>query len=270
MTSDKGVSRSNAGTISFFVSESFYFENRLENTDNWVSDQFDVRHKRIRSYALGSNMAEFVQIDIQLSRPSTITCAPTRPSAAVFWLQGITLLWMLVECGLSLYAAAAAHSPAMLAFGSDSLVELLSAGVVLLQFLPQVSISERNAARAAGALLFTLALIVCIMAIGSLALHVRPETSRLGIGITVAALIVMPVLAKLKRREARRSNNAALAADAMQSATCAYLAVVALVALAVNAVFHFAWFDSLAALVAIPLLLKEGRAAWHGRVCGCC
>ncbi len=122
-------------------------------------------------------MSEFVQIEVQLSRSSTVTCAPTGPSAAVFWLQGITLTWMLVECGLSLYAAAAARSPAMLAFGSDSFVELLSAGVVLLQFLPQVSICQRNAARTAGALLFALALIVCVMAIGSLALRLDPETS---------------------------------------------------------------------------------------------
>ena len=215
-------------------------------------------------------MSEFVQIEIQLARSSTVTCAATGRSTAVFWLQGITLIWMLVECSLSLYAAAAARSPAMLAFGSDSFVELLSAGVVLLQFLPQVSISQRNAARAAGALLFALALIVCVMAIASLALRLRPETSRLGIGITVAALIVMPILARLKRREARRSNNAALAADAVQSATCAYLAVIALAGLAINALFHIAWFDSLAALAAVPLLLKEGRAAWNGQACGCC
>jgi divalent metal cation (Fe/Co/Zn/Cd) transporter len=215
-------------------------------------------------------MSEFVQTEVQLSSSGTVTCAPTGRSAAVFWLQGITLMWMLVECGLSLYAAAAAHSPAMLAFGSDSFVELLSAGVVLLQFLPHVSISQRNAARAAGALLFALALVVCVMAIGSLALRLRPETSRLGIGVTMAALIVMPILATLRRREARRSNNAALAADAMQSATCAYLAAIALAGLAINALFHIALFDSLAALAAIPLLLKEGRAAWNGKACGCC
>jgi hypothetical protein len=177
---------------------------------------------------------------------------------------------MLVECGLSLYAATAARSPAMLAFGSDSFVELLSAGVVLLPFLPQVSISQRNAARVAGALLFALAVIVCVVAVGSLALRLRPETTRLGIGITVAALIMMPILARLKRREAHRSNNAALAADAVQSATCAYLAVVALAGLALNALFHIAWFDSFAALAAIPLLFKEGRAAWNGKACGCC
>jgi divalent metal cation (Fe/Co/Zn/Cd) transporter len=177
---------------------------------------------------------------------------------------------MLVECGLSLYAAAAARSPAMLAFGSDSFVELLSAGVVLLPFLPHVPFPNGTPLVLPGALLFALALIVCVMAIGSLALRLRPETSRLGIGITVAALIVMPILARLKRREARRSNNAALAADAVQSAACAYLALIALTGLTISALFHIAWFNSLAALAAIPLLLKEGRAAWNGKACGCC
>ncbi|HTB12471.1 MAG TPA: cation transporter [Bryobacteraceae bacterium] len=214
-------------------------------------------------------MSELVQFEIQRSKP-TVTCVPTRGSAAVFWVQGITLVWMLVECGLSLYAAAAAHSPVLLAFGSDSFVELLSAGVVLLQFLPHFSVSGRIAARAAGALLFCLALIVSILAVGSWWLHLRPETTRLGIGITMAALIVMPILARLKRRQAHRSNNVALAADAVQSATCAYLAVIALAGLAINALFDIAWFDSLAALAAVPLLLKEGRAAWQGKACGCC
>jgi divalent metal cation (Fe/Co/Zn/Cd) transporter len=214
-------------------------------------------------------MPELIQIDT-LSGSDNAPCASVRRSSRVLWLQGVTLAWMLVECGVSLYAAAAAHSPAMAAFGSDSLVELLSAGVVLLQFVPWVALSERRAARAAGVLLFALALIVGVLAVGSLALRMRPETSRLGIGITIAALMVMPILAGLKRREARRSNNAALAADAVQSATCAYLAGIVLVGVGINAVFHVAWFDSAAALVAIPLLVKEGRAAWNGRACGCC
>jgi divalent metal cation (Fe/Co/Zn/Cd) transporter len=214
-------------------------------------------------------MPELIQIDT-LSGSDNAPCASVRRSSRVLWLQGVTLAWMLVECGVSLYAAAAAHSPAMAAFGSDSLVELLSAGVVLLQFVPWVALSERRAARAAGVLLFALALIVGVLAVGSLALRMRPETSRLGIGITIAALIVMPILAGLKRREARRSNNAALAADAVQSATCAYLAGIVLVGVGINAVFHVAWFDSAAALVALPLLVKEGRAAWNGRACGCC
>jgi hypothetical protein len=82
----------------------------------------------------------------------------------VLWLQGITLAWMLVECGVSLYAAALARSPAMLAFGSDSLIELLSATVVLLQFLPRFPISHEQANRTTGLLLFALAVVVAAIA----------------------------------------------------------------------------------------------------------
>ena len=196
--------------------------------------------------------------------------APARPSKTVLWLQGITLAWMLVECGVSIYAAKAARSPALLAFGSDSFVELLSASLVLAQFIPGVAIAERRTSRLAGGLLFLLALIVAATAVVSLALRVKPETSVAGMAITIAALIAMPWLAWLKRREARRSGNIALAADAVQSATCAYLALITLVGLAVNAVFHIAWMDSLAALVAVPILIKEGRSAWRGQGCGCC
>ncbi|MGI8960364.1 MAG: cation transporter [Bryobacteraceae bacterium] len=177
---------------------------------------------------------------------------------------------MLVECSVALFAAAMARSPAMLAFGSDSLVELMSATVVLLQFLPHFSISEERAGRAASVLLFALAGVVAVTATLALTLHLRPETSILGIGITVAALVAMPILSWLKRREARRSKNAALAADAVQSATCAYLAGITLVGLAVNATLHIAWFDSAAAITALPLLLTEAKRAWHGDTCGCC
>ena len=213
-------------------------------------------------------MADFIQIGVQPAKPAVPRVA--RPGAAVLWLQGVTLAWMLVEFGVAAYAAATARSPALLAFGSDSLVELLSATVVLLQWIPRVSIPERRASRAAGLLLFVLAFVVAGIGVASLALRWQPETSCAGIAITIAALIAMPVLASLKRREARRSGNAALAADAVQSATCAYLALITLAGLAANAAFHIAWFDSLAALVAVPFLIKEGRSAWRGHACGCC
>jgi divalent metal cation (Fe/Co/Zn/Cd) transporter len=214
-------------------------------------------------------MSGFAQIGSQPSKPAPV-CEPVRRSSTVLWLQVVTLAWMVVECGVSLYAAAAAHSPAMLAFGSDSLVELLSAVVVLLQYARPASISQRKAGRIAAVLLFVLTLIVASTAVLSLALHQRPQTSFVGIIITVAALLAMPILAVLKRREARRSNNVALAADAVQSATCAYLALATLVGLAVNAAFHVPWVDSLAALVAVPILIHEGRSAWRGDDCACC
>jgi divalent metal cation (Fe/Co/Zn/Cd) transporter len=216
-------------------------------------------------------MTDFIQIGAQQVHPANRAAPPTaKPSTHVLWLQGVTLAWMLVEFGVSAYAAAAAHSPALLAFGSDSLVELLSATVVLLQWVPGVSLSERRAGRAAGALLLALAAVVAAIAVAALVLRLRPQASCPGMVITAAALVAMPVLAGLKRREARRTGNAALAADAVQSATCAYIALVTLVGLALNAAFHIAWFDSVAALAAIPFLVKEGRSAWQGHVCGCC
>jgi len=213
-------------------------------------------------------MPDLIQIGVPLLNPAIEGVA--RPRGIVVWLQVVTLVWMLLEFGISAFAAITARSPAMMAFGSDSLVELMSATVVLLQWSPKMRISERSAHRTAGILLFVLAAVVAVIAVGSLALRMEPETSRSGIGITIAALVAMPILAWLKRREARRSNNAALAADAVQSATCAYIALITLAGLAVNAIFHLPWFDSLAALAAIPILIKEGRSAWRGNSCGCC
>lgn len=175
-----------------------------------------------------------------------------------------------MECGVALYAAASAHSAAMLAFGSGSLVEMLSAGVVLLQFTKTVSLTGRMAARTASALLFALAAVVTVTAILALVFGIRPAASPAGLGITAAALVVMPVLAAWKRREARRHTNAALAADAVQSLTCAWLALTVLAGLAVNGALHAGWADPAAALIAVPLLLKEGREAWRGDACGCC
>jgi divalent metal cation (Fe/Co/Zn/Cd) transporter len=80
---------------------------------------------------------------------------------------------------------------------------------------------------------------------------------------------VMPVLAWLKRRQARVLDNRALAADATQSATCAYLAAVTLAGLAAYALFHVAWIDTVTALAAVPILVVEGRRTWRGEGCGC-
>jgi divalent metal cation (Fe/Co/Zn/Cd) transporter len=194
---------------------------------------------------------------------------PGRPglSRQIAWLQYVTIGWMLVECSLSLIAAVQAHSVALLAFGSDSLIELLSATVVLLQFLPRFPLRKTHAERSAAVLLFLLAAAVVVIAV--LSYQTPMETSCLGIGITAAALVIMPVLALLKRKQARRTSDRALAADAMQSATCAYLAAVTLAGLVIFVLWHVAWVDSIAALAAVPVLIIEGRRTWRGEACGC-
>jgi divalent metal cation (Fe/Co/Zn/Cd) transporter len=185
----------------------------------------------------------------------------------VAWLQSITISWMVLECAGALYAAARAHSVALLAFGSDSLIELLSAAVVLLQSLPRFPLSKRTAEKTAAMLLFLLAgVVVCIA--GFMWRGPR-ETSWLGIVITALALVVMPVLARLKRIEARLSGDGALAADATQSATCAYLAAITLAGLGIFAAWRVMWVDTIAALAAVPILILEGRRTWRGQGCAC-
>ena len=185
----------------------------------------------------------------------------------VAWLQTITLVWMVFECAASLLAAAQAHSAALLAFGSDSFIELLSAIVVLLQFLPRFPLKRSQAEKAAAILLFLLAAAVACIA--ALDWHGPLETSTLGIAVTALALIVMPLLARLKRNEAMRTGDGALDADSTQSATCAYLAAITLVGLVVFALWRITWIDSVAALAAVPILLIEGRRTWRGEGCAC-
>ena len=203
-------------------------------------------------------------------RAEVSKAAAAETVSTVYWLQGVTIAWMMAECGLSLWAAWKARSVALLTFGGDSLIELLSAAVVLMSVLPSFPLSRERAARWAGILLFGLAVAIALMAAMALVRGAQPEPSCLGIGVSAAALVVMPVLAWWKRRTAMGMGNAALAADAVQSATCAYLAAITLVSLAMNALLRIRWIDPVGALVALPVLIVEGRRAMRGDACTCC
>jgi len=201
---------------------------------------------------------------------SSISGCETPHTRVIGYLQGITIAWMVVECAVALLAAARAHSSVLLAFGSDSVIELLSATVVLMQFSKGIRLNANRASRIAGMLLFFLAAVVVTTSIASLVFHLESRPSLLGIGITVAAMIVMPILSAAKSHFAHLTGNGALAADSVQSATCAYLAAITLAGLAVNALFHLPWVDSVAALGVTPILILEGRRALRGENCGCC
>lgn len=187
-------------------------------------------------------------------------------------IQAITIAWMSAEAIISLSASWMAHSPALLAFGGDSAIELLSAAVVLWRFRAHAvpAHAERNASRIAGALLFALAAFVAVVSWTSLRGRHAPQPTYLGIAILIGAAIVMPWLAREKRRLSAATSSAALRADAAQSGLCAYLSLIALAGLVVNAVWHIGWADPLAALAITPLILWEGKEAIRGKACGCC
>ena len=178
---------------------------------------------------------------------------------------------MSIEAAVSLRAAWMARSPALAAFGGDSTIELLSAVVVLWRFRTGASEhAERRAARIAGGLLAALAVYVVLAAVMSLLGYSEPGPSYWGMAVLVGAALIMPVLAKEKRRLSAMTGSAALRADAAESALCAYLSIVALMGLAVHAIWHVAWADPVAALLITPLIVVEAWKAMHGKACGCC
>jgi divalent metal cation (Fe/Co/Zn/Cd) transporter len=178
---------------------------------------------------------------------------------------------MSAEAVVSLSAAWMAHSPALLAFGGDSAVELLSAVVVYWRFHSKWhETSERLAARITGGLLFALAVYVALIATWALLGHREVRPSYLGIVLLIVAAVVMPALARQKRQLSALTASAALRADAAESALCGYLSIIALAGLGANAFWGITWADPLAALCLIPLVAREGWQALKGRPCECC
>jgi divalent metal cation (Fe/Co/Zn/Cd) transporter len=186
-------------------------------------------------------------------------------------IQTVTIVWMTVEAAVALSAAWMARSPALLAFGGDSAIELFSAIVVLWRFRADADQeqSEKQAARIAAGLLFILAAYVVVVSTLTLLGYSEPKTTYVGIAVLVAATVIMPWFAKEKRNLSAMTGSAALRADAAESALCAYLAFVALVGLGINAIWHLKWADPIAALVIVPLILWEGWEAMRGKACGC-
>ncbi len=200
-----------------------------------------------------------------------MTAATTSPlsdvSRKVVQLQVVTLIWVSVEAIISLVKAWTSHSPALLAFGGDSLIELLSAAVVFWRF--RFLLAEARAARIAGGLLFALAGFVVLTSILNFLRYREAQRSLVGIGILVAAAVMMPWLASRKRNLAAVTSSAALKADAAESALCGYMAWIAVAGLVVNAIWNKPWADPVAALALTPLILREGWEAVHSSRLGC-
>lgn len=216
------------------------------------------------------------------SIPSTLTPARAADLRLALRLTYLTLGWMTIEGAASLWLGAKSDSLLLEGFGLDSVVELFSAGVLLWRLLVEaggradearIESVERKAARLVGWTLYGLAVFVALSS--AYGLFWRPRLtdtheSVWGIGIGIVAKVGMPILAGFKLKVAARLNSRALRADAMEAITCGYLSLVLIVGLAATRLFGWWWLDSVAALVLIPFLIKEGCAAVTGEGCGCC
>jgi divalent metal cation (Fe/Co/Zn/Cd) transporter len=187
-------------------------------------------------------------------------------------LEYFTIGWNMVEAGVAIGAGWFAGSIALVGFGVDSLIESLS-GLVLLWrlFSPAYDESrEMIALKLVGISFLILAAYVAFEAIKSLIVHEPPETSFVGIGLSVVSLIIMPLLARAKRLLASNLESRAMKADSRQTDLCAYLSAILLGGLVLNALLGWWWADPVAALIMVPIIAREGFEGLRGEVCEDC
>jgi divalent metal cation (Fe/Co/Zn/Cd) transporter len=187
-------------------------------------------------------------------------------------LEYLTIGWNALEAFVSILAGYLAGSTALIGFGVDSSIESISGGVLLwrLRDHQEHAARERTALRLVGITFLLLAAYVAFEAIQSLVARETPDPSMPGIGIAVLSLIAMPLLARAKRRVARRIQSEALRADSRQTTLCAYLSAILLAGLALNAWLGWWWADPVAALAMVPIIAHEGVEALQGERCESC
>lgn len=182
------------------------------------------------------------------------------------WVEYASIAWMAVECLVAIYSGLGTWSLALLAFGGDSLVELLSS-VAVAQHL-------RNALRGSederetkltewttALLLFSLIPVIGVATAYSYLNGIRPESSTLGIAVALAATLIMPFLWYEKKQIGSASNCLPLTIDAAESATCFSMSAALLAGLTINFVWKVPWVDYAAALVILAFVAKEAREA---------
>ena len=205
--------------------------------------------------------------DLALNRPALV-----RRGLRLNWL---TLAYNTVEAVVSVAAGLVAGSVALLGFGVDSGIEVTAS--VAAQWRLRVDVDperrervERLTRRVIGASFLALAVYVLVDSLTTLWRREAPEASRLGLVILVLSVVVMPVLARAKRRVALALKSRALEADAAQTSLCAYLSVIALAGVGLNAALSWWWADPVAALVMVPIIAKEGIEGLRGESdCDC-
>lgn len=184
------------------------------------------------------------------------------------WIVGFTIGYNLIEAVVSVVAGSAASSAALIGFGLDSLVEVLSAAAVAWQFSrADPEKYEKATLRVIALAFFLLAAYVSVSAVLSLTGAVEPEHSTLGIIITAVSVVVMPFVSWFERRTGRELGSATAIADSKQTLMCTYLSAAVLIGLLLNSVLGWTWADPIAALVIAVFAIREGIEAWKGDTC---
>jgi len=191
-----------------------------------------------------------------------------------FWLEYATVSWMVIEAAVAIWSGVQAASVCLLAFGIDSLIELVSAGVLIWRLNVEfrrgrafAESAERAASRIAGGLLVALAGYVMTAAAWKLWMQTGEAFSWPGLVVTMLAMPLMYVLARRKIAVAEALGSRAMRADAMESVTCGWLSLVVVVGLVAEGLTGAWWVDAVTSLGIVWFLVKEAREAWSGEDC---
>jgi len=204
---------------------------------------------------------------IEIRRP----LSPERRSLLqrrIRWIVAATITCNVIEAIIALAAGTVASSSALIGFGLDSIVEVLSAAAVAWQFAsPDPHRREKVALKVIAISFFGLAAFVTVDAARSLLGFAEPQHSVVGIVLAAVSVAIMPAFSWFKRRNGRERGSASAIADSKQTLVCSYLSAAVLIGLALNAVLGWAWADSVAALAIAAFAIKEGVEAWRGDAC---
>ena len=192
------------------------------------------------------------------------------------WLNYATLSYNIVEAGVSLLVGLLAGSVALVGFGFDSVIEVVAS--IAAQWRLRADLAserrervEQTSHRVVGWCFLALGAYVAYESVESLWTRSRPDRTLIGIAVLAASAVVMPLLARAKRRVAHALESRSLGSEAAQTSLCAYLSIIALAGVALNALFGWWWADPLAALAMVPIIAKEGLAGIRRRhAADCC
>lgn len=199
------------------------------------------------------------------------TLAPARRETLhrrIRLIVAITIGYNLVEAGVAIAAGSLASSAALIGFGLDSAIEVLSAAAVAWQFTRRDPERwEKPTLRVISVAFFALAVYVTATSVLALITGERPEHSTIGIVLTALSVIVMPFLSLAERRAGREAGSATAVADSKQTLICTYLSAAVLIGLVANSLFGWWWADAVAGLVIAAFAVREGIEAWKGDAC---
>lgn len=187
-------------------------------------------------------------------------------------LEYFTIVWNSLEGIIAVTAGAMAGSISLVGFGVDSFIEVTSGTALLWRMSTDADEHHRErrdklTLQIVGASFMALAAYVGFEAISNLLARHGPEESLVGIALASVSLIVMPILARAKRRVGGALGSAAMHADAKQTEFCTYLSAILLGGLLLNTALGLWWADSVAALVMVPIIAKEGIEGLRGDTC---